>query len=29
MKTSYGTLAETVNGLKQDGYSMDLNLQKE
>jgi hypothetical protein len=29
MKTSYGTLAETVNGLKQDGYTMDLNLQKE
>lgn len=29
MKTSYGTLAETVNGLKRDGYTMDLNLQKE
>ncbi|MGN6619288.1 MAG: cupin domain-containing protein [Ilyomonas sp.] len=29
MKTSYGTLAETVNGLKKDGYTMDLNLQEE
>jgi hypothetical protein len=29
MKVSYGTLAETVNGLKNDGYTMDLNLQEE
>jgi len=29
MKASYGTLAETVNGLKNDGYTMDLNLQEE
>jgi hypothetical protein len=26
MKESYGTLSETVNGLKQDGYSLDFNL---
>ena len=29
MKESYGTLSETVNGLKADGYTMDLNMQKD
>lgn len=25
MKESYGTLSETINGLKKDGYTLDLN----
>ena len=29
MKTSYGTLSETVNGLKRDGYSHDFNMRDE
>lgn len=27
MKTHYGTLSQTVEGLKQDGYTYDFNLQ--
>ena len=26
MKESYGTLSETVNGLKKDGYTLDFNV---
>ena len=26
MKESYGTLSETVNGLKKDGYNFDFNM---
>ncbi|MBS1614498.1 MAG: phosphoribosylpyrophosphate synthetase [Bacteroidetes bacterium] len=29
MKTSYGTLSETINGLKKDGYTHDFNLREE
>ncbi len=29
MKESYGTLSETINGLKKDGYSLDFNVQQE
>lgn len=29
MKTSYGTLSETINGLKQEGYTLDFNLNKD
>lgn len=29
MKESYGTLSETVNGLKRDGYTHDFNIQKD
>jgi hypothetical protein len=29
MKESYGTLSETVNGLKEDGYTLDFNIQKD
>ena len=29
MKESYGTLSETVNGLKADGYNLDFNIQKD
>jgi len=29
MKESYGTVSETINGLKQDGYSMDFNMRNE
>ena len=27
MEESYGTLSETINGLKKEGYSLDFNLQ--
>ena len=26
MKESYGTLSETINGLKEDGYVLDFNV---
>jgi quercetin dioxygenase-like cupin family protein len=29
MKESYGTLSETINGLKKDGYILDFNINKE
>ncbi len=29
MKESYGTLSETINGLKKDGYTLDFNISKE
>jgi hypothetical protein len=29
MKESYGTLSETINGLKKDGYTLDFNVQQE
>ena len=29
MKESYGTLSETINGLKKDGYTLDFNVQEE
>ncbi len=29
MKESYGTLSETINGLKKDGYTLDFNINKE
>jgi hypothetical protein len=29
MKESYGTLSETINGLKDDGYSLDFNVRRE
>ncbi len=29
MQESYGTLSETINGLKKDGYPLDLNVQQE
>ena len=29
MKESYGTLSETMNGLKKDGYDMDFNIKDE
>ncbi len=29
MKASYGTLSETVNGLKKDGYTHDFNMRDE
>lgn len=29
MKESYGTLAETINGLKKDGYTLDFNIRKD
>ncbi len=28
MKQDYGTLSQTINGLKKEGYSIDFNLQK-
>lgn len=27
MKESYGTLSQTLNGLKADGYTLDFNIQ--
>lgn len=27
MKESYGTLSETINGLKKEGYTIDFNIQ--
>ncbi|MEJ7736935.1 MAG: phosphoribosylpyrophosphate synthetase [Chitinophagaceae bacterium] len=29
MKTSYGTLSQTINGLKEEGYDLDFNIQQE
>ncbi len=29
MKESYGTLSETINGLKKEGYTLDFNVQQE
>jgi hypothetical protein len=29
MKESYGTLSETINGLKKEGYSLDFNVRGE
>lgn len=29
MKESYGTLSETINGLKSEGYTLDFNIQEE
>ena len=29
MKESYGTLSETMNSLKKEGYNMDFNIQHE
>lgn len=29
MKESYGTLSETISGLKNDGYTLDFNVQQE
>lgn len=29
MKESYGTLSQTMNGLKKEGYDMDFNIQDE
>ncbi|MET3113329.1 hypothetical protein AAKU52_001051 [Pedobacter sp. CG_S7] len=26
MKESYGTLSETINGLKKEGYMLDFNI---
>ncbi len=29
MKESYGTLSETINGLKKEGYTIDFNINRE
>jgi len=29
MKTDYGTLSQTINGLKAEGYTRDFNIQKD
>lgn len=29
MKESYGTLSETINGLKKEGYTLDLNINRD
>jgi len=29
MKESYGTLSETINGLKKEGYTLDFNISRE
>jgi hypothetical protein len=29
MEESFGTLSETINGLKEEGYTLDFNLGKE
>ncbi|UZR99971.1 phosphoribosylpyrophosphate synthetase [Chondrinema litorale] len=29
MKESYGTLSETINGLKKEGYILDFNVRNE
>ena len=29
MKESYGTLSETINGLKEEGYTLDFNINKD
>lgn len=29
MKENYGTLSETINGLRKEGYTLDFNISKE
>lgn len=29
MKENYGTLSETINGLKKEGYTLDFNIHEE
>ena len=29
MKESYGTLSETINALKKEGYTIDFNIREE
>lgn len=29
MKESYGTLSETINGLKKEGYTLDFNIRQD
>lgn len=29
MKESYGTLSETINGLKEEGYKLDFNVRQD
>ena len=29
MKENYGTLSETINGLRNEGYTLDFNISKE
>ncbi len=29
MKESYGTLSETINGLKEEGYTLDFNIRED
>lgn len=29
MKTDYGTLSQTINGLKAEGYTRDFNIRKD
>lgn len=29
MKENYGTLSETINGLKKEGYDFDFNIQED
>jgi len=29
MKESYGTLSETINGLKEEGYTFDFNIRED
>jgi hypothetical protein len=29
MENAYGTLSQTINGLKKEGYHLDFNLQQE
>lgn len=29
MENAYGTLSQTINGLKKEGYTLDFNLQQE
>lgn len=29
MKEDYGTLSQTINGLKKEGYTLDFNLSKD
>jgi hypothetical protein len=29
MKESYGTLSETINGLKKEGYDLDFNIKED
>ena len=29
MKESYGTLSETINALKKEGYTLDFNVNEE